>query len=155
MIEFVLAYPISANRYWRTVVNGHRVMMVPTSEAKAYKTDCAWRARAAGLVKPWQGWIVLDMTLHPVEPQDVVTRLRKLGPAWHMWVRCLDIDNAVKVTVDALQGVAYENDGQVVDLRVRRGLPIPGGGLTVRLDVPRIENVLQSPQAALLEQEAA
>jgi crossover junction endodeoxyribonuclease RusA len=149
VISVLLPYPISANRYWKSFTIGKRVMVGPSSDATKFKRECAWRARAAGLTRPWQGWVTLDLTLHPIEPQDAVARARKLGPGWHMHVRCLDVDNAVKVAVDALQGVAYENDSLIVDLRVRRGLPIPGGGLTVRIDVPDIADVEQSPQAAL------
>jgi len=53
------------------------------------------------------------------------------------------------VTVDALQGVLYDSDSQVVDLRVRRGLPMPHGGLTVRMGEPDMAAVVQSPQGAL------
>lgn len=149
MTTLVLPYAISANRYWRTVVNGKRTMMVPTTEAKAFRAEVAWLARAAGLRTPSTGWIVLDMTLHPPEPKDAVDRIRRLGPSWHMHCRCLDVDNAIKVTVDALQGVAYANDSQVVELTIRRGLPVKDGGLTVVITEPRIEDVEKSPQGVL------
>lgn len=149
MTTLALPYGISANRYWRTVVNGKRAMMVPTTEAKAFKARVQRIALAAGLRTPITGWVALDMTLHPPEPKDAADRVRRLGPSWHMGCRCIDVDNAIKVTVDALQGVAYVNDSQVVGLTIRRGLPVPNGGLTVVITEPRIEDVEQSPQGVL------
>lgn len=145
----LLPYAVSANRYWRTVVIGNRALMVPTKEAKAYKTEVAWRVRAAGLKQPVQGWVMLSMVLHPVEPKDAADRARKMGPGWHLSCRCLDVDNAVKVTLDALQGVLYVNDAQVFALSIQRGLPTPDGGLTVTMTIPNIEEVEQSPQLTL------
>jgi crossover junction endodeoxyribonuclease RusA len=46
-------------------------------------------------------------------------------------VRCIDLDNGLKVAVDALQGVAYANDSQLVGISIRRGEPVPGGALVV------------------------
>ena len=43
----------------------------------------------------------------------------------------LDLDNCVKVLLDALQGIAYDNDRQVEDLRIRLGGPVEGGGISV------------------------
>lgn len=152
MIEFRLPYPVSANVYWQSFVpkGKTRAIVHPSNEARAYKRTAGWLAREAGIVRPWTGWVTVDLILHPIEPQDAAARARKLGPGWHMHCRCLDVDNAVKVTLDALQGTAYGDDAQVVAVSIRRGLPVPGGGLTVRLDVPTVEAVEQSPQAALL-----
>ena len=47
--------------------------------------------------------------------------------------RRLDVTNAVKVAEDALQGLAYHDDKQVVSCTGRLGKPMAGGGLTVRI----------------------
>lgn len=47
----------------------------------------------------------------------------------------IDLDNALKVTLDALQGVAYTNDKQV--RRIVAGYadePAAGGGLVVEIE---------------------
>ena len=133
MIQFGLPYPISANRYWRTFVAGGRVVTHPSTEATQYKRDAAWIARGAGLVEPLEGPIEVELVLHPVEPKDAAVRARKQGPSWVFGVRCLDVDNAVKVALDALQGVAYANDKQIVTLLVQKGMPCAKGALSVRV----------------------
>lgn len=153
MIALRLAYPVSANRYWRTTVAKGlgRAITHLSSEAKSYKRDTAVRAAVAGIRKPSKGWVALDLVLHPPEPQDAAARARKLGPHWHMLVRCIDIDNAVKVTLDALQDVLYENDAQVVSLRIRRGMPVPDGALVVRFGKAEIASIDPDRAPDLLE----
>jgi len=53
----VLPYPVSANRYWRTVVAKKqlRALTFVSDEAKSYKAECAWRAKAAGFRAPLAG----------------------------------------------------------------------------------------------------
>ena len=43
----------------------------------------------------------------------------------------LDLDNCIKVALDALIGIAYEDDSQVVRLTAEIGEPVEGGGLSV------------------------
>ncbi len=47
----------------------------------------------------------------------------------------IDLDNALKVTLDALQGIAYANDKQVRRIAAEyAGEPEQGGGLTVEIE---------------------
>ena len=133
MIAIDLPYPVSANRYWRTAVIGRRVSTYLSAEAKAFKVEAALIARSAGMLEPVKDDVMLSLTIHPVEPKDAAARLRKHGAAWHRAVRCLDIDNCIKVTLDALQGVCYVDDDQVVALRIDRGMPVPQGRLSVEV----------------------
>ena len=114
-LTVALAYPPSANRLWRN----HRGRMVVSSEAQAWKRAAAWKARAQGcplLVGP----VAVSVILHP--------RLTKSGK--ESQIR-LDVDGPIKITLDALQGVAYDNDRQVVRLSAMIGPPLQEGGLTV------------------------
>lgn len=129
-VEFTLPYPVSANRYWKGA--GTRVYV--SAEAKAYKAQAAAIAQQAGVINPTGDPVSLALVVHPVEPKDAAARAKRAGPGWHRAVRCIDIDNAIKVTLDALQGVVYVNDNQVAVLYVQRGRPIPGGGLSVRIE---------------------
>ena len=118
-VVLVLPYPISANRYW-----GER--MVPaakgrpgfvqryiTPEARAYREQVAASARAAGVLQPFPGRVFVGLQLYPHRPQDWATRMRKLGEAWDDSVQCIDLDNARKVLLDALNGVAFVDDGRI------------------------------------------
>lgn len=87
-------YPVppSANRYWRH----YRGRVVTSAEAQSYKQSVAMLARCDG-VRPLSG---------PVAIQVAVYRERRSG----------DLDNRLKVLLDALQGVFYVNDAQIVEI---------------------------------------
>ena len=112
-----LPYPISSNRYWRR----SGAITHVSSEAKAYKRVVALAAKYAGL-EPLFGVVAVDITFHP--------KTTKSGAASK---QRLDLDNVLKVTLDALQGVAYHNDSQVNYLTAEVGQAIDGGGLSVEV----------------------
>jgi crossover junction endodeoxyribonuclease RusA len=113
VIELVLPYPISANRYWRPVRIGAHITIVPTSDAKAYKRQVEAATRAAGIAAPLQGRVTVSIRLYPQRPQDWQRRARLDPIGWADSVRCIDLDNARKVLYDALKGVAFEDDSRV------------------------------------------
>lgn len=110
-----LAYPPSTNRLWRNV----RGRTVLSAEAIAWKHAAAWQARAHGCPQ-LAGPVAVEVILHP--------RLTKTGQASQIR---LDVDGPIKIALDALQGVAYANDKQVVRLLATIGEAQPEGGLTV------------------------
>ena len=87
---FTLPVPPSANRYWRVWNN----RIVVTDEARAYKQELKYRL---GNYTPIQGEVCINFT---------VFRPAKRG----------DLDNYNKIMLDALQGIAYENDNQIVEI---------------------------------------
>lgn len=113
----MLEYPVSANRYWRSF--GGR--MVISTDARHYKGMAAWRWAQAGNVLH-AGPVLVEMLLHP--------RTTKSGEASKSR---LDLDNCLKVAIDALNGVAFADDKQVRKLVAEVADPIPGGGLSVRV----------------------
>lgn len=84
--------PPSANRYWRH----YRGRVVVSDEAKQYKQMLAMLAKV-DQVTPLTGPVVLTVAVY---------RERKAG----------DLDNRLKVLLDALQGTFYENDSQIREL---------------------------------------
>lgn len=102
-MRLVLPYPPSANRYWRSFRN----RVVVSDEARAYKARVAAECRVqlgtlATFQEPFHG---------PVAVVVHVYRPRKRG----------DLDNTLKVLLDALKGIAFVDDDQVVDLHAIRG----------------------------------
>lgn len=87
---FTLPIPPSANNYWRVWNN----RIVVTDEAKAYKQELKY----------------LLAQCEPIEG-DVVVNFTVFRPA-----RRGDLDNYNKILFDALQGLAYKNDNQIVEL---------------------------------------
>jgi crossover junction endodeoxyribonuclease RusA len=103
--------------------------MVVSAEAKAYKAHVLALARLNGISDPTTAPVALALILHPVAPKDWHKR-EKTDPHGFT-VRCMDLDNALKVGIDALQGVAMMDDSQVVDISIGRGLPVQDGALVV------------------------
>lgn len=95
-IRATLPYPPSANRYWRNA----RGRTFVSKEAKEYKQA----------VKSEMQWL----TPKPIEGAVAVTiavyRPRRAG----------DLDNCIKVLLDALNGIAYADDKQVVQINAFR-----------------------------------
>lgn len=115
-VEHVLPEPPSANRWWRNV-NGR---MVTSKEARDYKARIALTVRDrkhAGPVK-----ISLD---------------------WYRGRRSGDLDKRIGVVLDALQGVLYENDSQIVELAARR-FDAPGNArIVVRVTPVALEQITE------------
>lgn len=135
-MKIALPYPVSANRYWRSFAyrakgtGKPRAVTVVSDEAKAYKREAGWRAKLAGCRTPLAGALELRITL---VPKNRV---------------CMDLDNALKVTLDALKGIAYADDDQVWKITACRAEP---DGDDARLEVEILP--LQLPMA--LEAHAA
>jgi crossover junction endodeoxyribonuclease RusA len=94
---FTLPYPPSANRYWRNV----KGRMVLSADARQYKHDAALYARDQRVTEPATGPLAVALVFY---------RPRKSG----------DLDNRIKVCLDALNGIAWSDDDQVVELHAYR-----------------------------------
>lgn len=96
MTAITLAYPPSSNRYWRSF----RGRVVRSDEASDFKRVVG-RACAVARLRPLTGPVSVVLKLY---------RPRRAG----------DLDNRIKVLLDALQGFVFENDSQVVELHAYR-----------------------------------
>ena len=95
-VTLTLPEPPSANRWWRNV-NGR---MVTSEAARKYKADVAVYGTIAR-AKPIAG------------PVSVLIH-------WYRGRKSGDLDKRVGILLDSLQGVAFENDSQVVELHAFR-----------------------------------
>lgn len=96
-----LPYPPTANHFKVPVVmEDRRIRHVLSAEARQYKQYVAYKVSEAHLCCV-QGPVRL--TLHVYRP-------RKIG----------DLDNALKLSVDALKGYAFEDDEQVEEIHAYR-----------------------------------
>lgn len=117
-IRMILPYPVSANRYWRVFRN----RVCHSQEAISYRREVALIALRGGYAKPFSGDVSVSIALCP--------HLTKKGAASEVRI---DLDNCLKVAMDALQGIAFNNDKQVVDLRATLGPAQVGGALMVEV----------------------
>jgi crossover junction endodeoxyribonuclease RusA len=96
-IRLTLPYPPSANRYWRSA----RGRVFVSKEAKDFKKEVCKIAKARGLNSPFTGPVGVE--LHAYRPA-------KRG----------DLDNTIKVTLDSLKGITFEDDNQVIVIHAER-----------------------------------
>lgn len=103
--------PPSANRYYR-VPKGMSFPIL-SREGRAYKDRVQEIAREEGYPPPGLKDVTLVIEYHPA------SKNRK------------DLDNINKAVWDALKGIAYQDDKQVVQCISRVGMPFPGGAVVV------------------------
>jgi len=117
MIEIELNYPPSANRYWRCFRN----RMVPSKDAVAYKKH----------VQDILKGLEFDLTHDPV--LVIICLSPKLTVKGEASKTCIDLDNALKVILDSLQGIIYDNDKQIKKIIAEYGQAKVNGGLKVQV----------------------
>lgn len=102
-INLTLPYPPSANRYWRSVVNKKtgRAMVFVSEEAKQFKRDVRTLVHRA--IKDTLIVGEISLTARFFRPQ-----------------RSGDLSNRIKVLEDAMQGVVYADDKQIVEIHASR-----------------------------------
>ena len=102
-LKLTLPYPPSANNYWRLGFIGRnkkRPTIFKTKEARDYQQNARRTAAMQG-AEPVVGNVDLSLKLF---------RPAKRG----------DLDNTLKVLLDALKGVAYIDDNQVIGITATR-----------------------------------
>ena len=98
----VLPYPPSANTLYRTVVRGKRAIPIKSAEHREYFEAVARATRDVQLLWPEEAPLVVTLRLF---------RPRRVG----------DVDGPVKALLDSLNGRAWVDDSQIVELHVFRG----------------------------------
>lgn len=116
-MKVMFPYPVSANRYWRNC----RGMTFVSNEAKAYKTAAGLIAKTNGM-RPTSQDIHATITLHPKQNKDGSESKTRM-----------DLDNCIKVTFDAMNGIAWDDDKQIRFLSVGIGEPLKDGGLSIEV----------------------
>lgn len=96
-MKITLPFPPSANRYWRVYKN--RILV--SEEARHYKANVKFRAMQDRDIQPLDGPLVVHVVMY---------RPQRRG----------DTDNFLKVMLDSLRGVAFNDDSQVVEIHARR-----------------------------------
>lgn len=100
-MKLTLPYPPTANTYWRV----WRGRPVKSEKARHYQNTVRMKCLVN---RPWGG--PLDVLGGPVSVSVDAYRPRAIG----------DLDNTLKVLLDALRGIAYVDDSQVVRIEASR-----------------------------------
>lgn len=110
--QFVLPYPPSLNTYWRRRGNTYFVSKV----GERYRRDVALIVRQQRLKLNLSGRLAIKII---AEPPDKRRR---------------DLDNILKGLLDSLIHAGFaEDDEQFDDIRVIRGVKVPGGRLGIKI----------------------
>lgn len=125
ILNLLLPYPLSANEYWRHTNKGVYV----SSKAKLYrqKVFCIFRNQYKSM-KPFDGLVKLNIVFHPKKNKDGSASARRL-----------DLDNVLKITLDALNGLAYVDDKQIINIVLSIGNAVENGGLSVSIALHEFE----------------
>lgn len=99
-IELTLPVPPSVNRIWRRAKHGGM-----------YKVEAA----ANYDIQVLAAWRKAKLPTIPFKAGNV-----RYTAVWYRWPAKGDTSNRLKVLEDSLNGVAWTDDAQVTDLRVRR-----------------------------------
>jgi len=83
----------------RLGVRGRKAFVYTPPDTKEYEKLVGWIAKCSGC-RPVDGPVAVDL--------DIYVRIR------------MDLDNVAKSVLDGLNGIAYQDDGQVVELLVRK-----------------------------------
>ena len=150
-MRLVLPYPISANRYWRHAVVGGNAVTFVSKEAKDYKRKVRIAAHEHGWRRPMMFRVGLVVALHPRRPLDWEKRSARDPMNWDDTAQCLDLDNALKLLIDALKGVAYKDDKQVWRIAAERREPDELGARVVVDVEPIVRAALEIVQPELFE----
>jgi crossover junction endodeoxyribonuclease RusA len=108
--------PQSTNNLYRHSCAGGRPIVYMTKEGKALKTDYAWQAHAQWRRPMFDGELIVEITLF--FPDN----------------RRRDIDNYSKILLDALTGIVWKDDSQIVRATVEKKVDVKN---------PRIEILIK------------
>ncbi len=95
---------------------GRRVDLPDRREYKALVAYCASQVCA----EPLGGPLAVDIIVSRPKPQSWPARPTKSNPWPWAWWRRPDADNFVKIISDALRGITWHDDAQIVDLHVAK-----------------------------------
>lgn len=149
-----LPAPISANLYWRSRAvilpgkAGARVQTYVSKEALAFKESVGWLLRQQGVRGAIKGRVQVDIRLLPHCPKDWKKRAKADPLYWADSVARQDADNICKVLVDALKGIALDDDKQVWRLYSEVMEPMDGEDECVIVQVSSL--VRETAQEGLL-----
>lgn len=129
MNQYILTLPkpISANKYWRSIVIKGQVRVLVSKEAKQFKEMVAMIALGAGVRKPIAGRVQIDYRLYPPRPLDYKKRQAKDPLNWDDNLQCIDLDNAGKILLDSIKNIVIEDDKMVWSMTAQRMEPDEDG----------------------------
>lgn len=116
MIEIRLPLPPSISR--RFTVSRKTGQIILTADSRSWKTAAQWDVKSQYKGEPLAGRVQVCMTVCP----DKGARNRRR-----------DLENMLKLPLDALSGAVYDDDSQIDVLTVTRGEPVDRGAIVLQV----------------------
>ena len=124
VIEFsVLGLPMCQKRHKQWHKGKHTGQVDPSAEAKR---EFLLKVQHHAPNRPWDDPVFLEVRFYFPRPQShyrIVNGrklLKNFPPCWYGVKRRHDIDNLLKFVMDALNGVFFIDDGQIVAARITK-----------------------------------
>ena len=107
--------PVGQGRPRTTVRNGRAIIYKPET-SKRYEAEIAKEAKnAMGETKPFTGPVSLELSVYKAPPSGATKKQREDMLKGEIFPTTKpDLDNVIKAVADALTGVVWEDDKQVV-----------------------------------------
>ena len=121
MISFTIpGNPVAQGRP-RAARRGNRIMMYDPKPSKDYKKHVAKIAKEYAPEKPTEAALGVQMKIYREIPKSTTKKDRKLiNEGLKRPVVRPDTDNYTKAILDALNGIIYKDDSQIVDLKASK-----------------------------------
>jgi crossover junction endodeoxyribonuclease RusA len=118
MVTFTVAgHPVTQGSKRAFVRNGRPILVESAGDRlKLWRHVIATAARDAWSHPPLQGPVRVDLVFALARPRSAPKRKR----TWPIGARSLDVDKAARAALDAMTGVIYRDDAQVVQLCVTK-----------------------------------
>ncbi len=116
--------PLSQNQVYK---RGTGKTLFMTEEGKAYKNFIGWVAKKA-INSPERSSLRGKMFENPIVTLNFCFKLNKNGSKSRH-----DIDGAIKLTLDAMNGIVYEDDSLIEELHVFKNFSILAEYVMIRI----------------------
>jgi Holliday junction resolvase RusA-like endonuclease len=112
----------------RAFRRGNHIGMYDPQKSKSWKDTICWQAAQQKAIV-MDGALILDVIFILERPKSLPKKT-----LWH--IKRPDLDNLVKAVKDALNGICYRDDSQIVDMyaKKRYATPEEGVGVIIRLE---------------------
>ena len=93
-------------------------------KTRKYEQNITLMAEMQTNSPPLKGPLVVDLLFRITRPKSSKRMFPNVRP---------DIDNLAKAVLDAIEGIAFNNDGQIIELNMKKLYVVGPGGTTVHI----------------------
>lgn len=141
IIVHIPGCPVAQPRAKATTINGYARMYTPTT-ANAFKATVAMATERAHPGPPLEGPLRVSVIFVLPRPKSMFWKKRPMPREPHCSKP--DADNLAKAAMDSLKGIAWHDDAQVADIRVRKFIASGYEQAHTQILIEQITGTLQS-----------